>query len=142
MVYSNEELEERRKAGGNFLRSGPRDPRRVLRGLSVITAVIAALNLLAGAVSVNVGTFALAVLGLALALLYWLFSRVESPGPVLFAVTVGVAVGRALIVLLSYIATKGASVQTLVLGLALPLWLLVIAVRAMVQIQRTATATQ
>ncbi|MEV6968697.1 hypothetical protein AB0M47_26630 [Hamadaea sp. NPDC051192] len=143
MVYSNEELEERKRGGRVvgplFLPSGGterRDPRRLLKTLSVISAVLSTVSLVLAVAVLSVDAFVLAALGLVLALLYWQFSRAEQPSPVLFAVTVGVAVGRALMVLLTFLATKGASVQTLVAGVVLPIWILVVAIRAMRQIQR------
>ncbi|NUR52260.1 MAG: hypothetical protein HOV71_29400, partial [Hamadaea sp.] len=106
--------------------------------LSVISAILSLLGLLVAVAVLDAGTFVLAVAGLVLALLYWQFSRAERPGPVLFAITVGVAIGRALIVLISFLATKGASVQTLIAGVVVPVWILVVAIRAMRQIQREA----
>jgi hypothetical protein len=153
MVYSNEERDEHRRTGRrpglesvlpepSVGRPGPRDPRRVLRGLSMVMAVISLLGLALGAVSVRWEALALAVLGLALALLYWLVSRMERPGPALIAVTIGLAIGRALVMLTIDAAAYGATLQTLLVGVVFPLWVLVIAIRAMLQIQRTAVSAQ
>ena len=80
MVYSNEELEERKRTGqgiGSLFRpgAGRRDPRRLLVNLSVITAVFSFLGLALSVAVLSVDSFVLAVFGLVLALLYWQFSR-------------------------------------------------------------------